>query len=122
MGAILDIPEGASYLEGTNALLSGKLALWDVLKACTRESSLDSDIVESSIICNDFQEFYASHPLISKVLFNGAKAEALYMKYVHPDLPDKFKNIKYVRLPSTSPANARQTLKDKIDAWQAIVS
>lgn len=120
MGAIIEIPEEASYLERANALLNGNMALWDVLKACTRESSLDSDIVESSIICNDFREFFASHPSITKVFFNGGTPEALYMKYVHPDLPDPFKDLKFVRLPSTSPANARQTLTAKTDAWRAI--
>lgn len=77
MRVILEISEEASYLERTNALLNGKLALWDVLKACTRESSLDSDIVESSIICNEFNEFFESYSNISKVFFNGAKAETL---------------------------------------------
>ncbi len=121
MGEILEIPEGISYVDKTKALLNGEIALWDVLKACTRESSLDSDIVESSIICNDFNKFYESHHYVSKVFFNGAKAEALYMKYVHPDLPDESRDIQYVRLPSTSPANARQTLNAKIDAWRVIV-
>ena len=122
MGALLETPEEASYLKRTNALLNGKFALWDVLKGCTRESSLDSDIVESSITCNDFREFYVSHPNISKVFFNGAKAEAVYMKYVHPDLPAPSRGIQRIRLPSTSPANARKTLEEKIDAWKAIVS
>jgi len=121
MESVLGIPAEKAYLERTSALLNRSIALWDVLKTCTRDSSLDSDINESSIICNDFEDFYTSHPHIFKVFFNGKKAEVMYMKYVRPNLSDKFKNIDHLRLPSTSPANASKTLNNKVSAWKSII-
>ena len=67
-----------------------------------------------------FAAFLVEHPQIQRICFNGAKAEALYMKHVRPRLaanPD----VQYVRLPSTSPANASLALSEKVRAWQAIV-
>lgn len=118
MKRVLGIPIELSYSERTNALLNEGIALWDVLKTCTRDSSLDSDIKEPS--CNDFEDFYGSHPRIDKVFFNGKTAEDMYMKYVRPELSEKFKNINYFRLPSTSSANARKTFDDKVSEWKSI--
>jgi double-stranded uracil-DNA glycosylase len=120
MESVLGISIEKSYLEKTTALLNRGIALWDVLKTCTRDSSLDSDIIESSIICNNFEDFYISHPRISKVFFNGKKAEDMYMKYVWPKLSDDYKKIDRFRLPSTSPANASKTLGEKASIWKSI--
>jgi len=120
--SVLGIPVEKPYLARTTALLNRGIALWDVLKTCTRDSSLDSDINESSIICNDFEDFYASHPHIFKVFFNGKKAEDMYMKYVRLELSDKSKNFYRLRLPSTSPANASKKFSDKVSAWKSIIS
>ena len=42
------------YESRVDILISIKIALWDVLASCTRESSLDADIVAASITANDF--------------------------------------------------------------------
>jgi TDG/mug DNA glycosylase family protein len=54
MATILELPEAMSYEERCQSLVHNRIALWDVLKACTRKSSLDADIDASSIIPNDF--------------------------------------------------------------------
>jgi TDG/mug DNA glycosylase family protein len=110
---------GASYSDRIKLLTGQQVALWDVLKTCTRESSLDSDIVESSIIPNDFGAFFASHPNVRHVYFNGAMAEKSYRKHVLPTLGE-IPRIAYVRLPSTSPAHASLTIEAKIAAWKCI--
>ncbi len=97
------------------------IAVWDVLKMCTRESSLDSDIVSSSIVTNDFIHLFEKHPSIDRVFFNGAKAEDTYLKHVHPQTKDLFPQIRLQRLPSTSPAHASLNLAGKIKAWACIV-
>ena len=67
--------------------LTGKgVAVWDVLKTCFRSGSLDSQIDDRSIVANDFQRFFANHPDVSRIFFNGAKAESLYLKHVLPGL------------------------------------
>ena len=93
MELVFDIPVEKPYLERTAALVNQGIALWDVINTCTRDSSLDSDIIESSIIYNDFKDFYVSHPRISKVCFNGKKAESAYRKYVWPGLSDELNAI-----------------------------
>ena len=120
MELVLGIPIEKPYFEKTTALLNRGMALWDVLKTCTRNSSLDSDIIESSINCNNFESFYMSHPRIFKVFFNGKKAEDMYMKYVWPELLDDYKKIECLRLPSTSPANASKTFGDKVSVWKEL--
>ena len=97
-------------------------AIWDVLHSCSRASSLDSDIVESTIRPNDFASFFVAHPRIRRVFFNGAKAEALYRRHVLPDLPTEFQDLFYRRLPSTSPAHAAMTLEEKRQAWRKILA
>jgi len=96
-------------------------AIWDVLQSCSRASSLDSDIVESSIRPNDFDSFFAGHPRISRVFFNGAKAEILYRRHVLGRLPAAVQDLTCQRLPSTSPANAAMTLEQKRQAWRVIL-
>ncbi|MEX0729629.1 MAG: DNA-deoxyinosine glycosylase [Aquisalimonadaceae bacterium] len=117
---ILDAPMERSYEERVSSLLEHRIALWDVLKTCVRGSSLDSDIDEASIVPNDFEAFFARHPAIRRVCFNGAKAEAAFMRYVKPALPAVPAELAYFRLPSTSPANASFSFDQKLNAWRAV--
>ena len=75
-----------NYRNNADQLARSGVAVWDVLKTCFRTGSLDSDIDDSTIVTNDFQQFFANHPEISRVFFNGAKAESVYMKHVLPGL------------------------------------
>jgi double-stranded uracil-DNA glycosylase len=120
IGGILGFDPASPYDARVAAVQSAGVAVWDVLKSCVRESSLDSAIDASSVVPNDFAAFLTEHPQIQRICFNGAKAEALYMKHVRPRLaadPD----VRYLRLPSTSPANAVLPLPEKLRAWQAVV-
>ena len=117
VGEIFGFDAQGAYRSRTSSLAGSGLALWDVLKSCTREGSLDSDIESATIVPNDFASFLAHHPRIRRVCFNGAKAEALYMRHVRPllgDLPE----ISHLRLPSTSPANASVPFPEKLRAWR----
>ena len=120
VGGILDFNPAGPYEDRITRLISADIALWDVLQSCARASSMDSDIDDSTVVPNDFATFFASHPHIQRVCFNGVKAEALYMRHVQPDLSAGLR-IDYVRLPSTSPANASTPLSEKEQAWKAIV-
>ncbi|MEZ5572633.1 MAG: DNA-deoxyinosine glycosylase [Halioglobus sp.] len=118
--SVLALPAGLSYEERCDALRINGIALWDVLKVCTRSSSLDSDIDESSIVANDFETFLSSHPRIRQIYFNGAKAETLYRRHVQTALPPHLADIETLRLPSTSPANAAIPLAVKLEQWRVI--
>lgn len=96
------------------------IALWDVLNSCQRPGSLDSSIRNASVVTNDFAVFFASHPSIRRIFFNGAFAETCYRKHVLPTLDTLQASIAVTRLPSTSPANASLGFEAKLQAWRAI--
>ena len=121
MEGLLGIDAGLPYAARCSGLVEHRIALWDVLEACTRSGSLDSDIVESSIVPNDFASFFARHGQIGAVYFNGAKAEASYLKHVLPELSDTHSSLPNARLPSTSPANASLSFGDKLEQWRRIL-
>lgn len=110
-GAGRDLPYEARARE----LTKHKIALWDVMQTCIRPGSGDAEIVEDSIVPNDFAAFFALHPHIRRVLFNGTKAEQTYRRYVLPHID---RDLGYQRLPSTSPAHASRTYKQKLAAWR----
>jgi len=108
---ILDLPLSDDYQTRRNVLLQHNIALWDVLKACERRSSLDNDIRMEEP--NDIQTFLSFHPNISCIFFNGKDSARYFGKYfsnIH--LPNRV-------LPSTSPAHAIKW-EQKLAAWQII--
>lgn len=120
--AILYPDVSGDYASRTRALCGNGVAVWDVLQACFRTGSLDSGIDDQSMVVNDFNAFYDSHPHIERVFFNGGKAEAVYLKRVLPGLCPTGLSLALQRLPSTSPAHAAISLQQKANAWRVIHS
>lgn len=116
---ILGFDATTPYADRATALQDHRIALWDVLQSCTRESSLDADIDPSTIVPNDFTRFFAKHPAIRRVCFNGAKAATLFARHVTPTLPAALA-LELFQLPSTSPANAGVSRAEKLRAWRVI--
>jgi double-stranded uracil-DNA glycosylase len=119
VGELLAFDPTSPYEGRVAALRSADIALWDVLRSCIRPGSLDSAIEPRSALPNDFASFLAAHPQIRRICFNGAKAEALYTRLVRPQLAAG-PAIQYLRLPSTSPANAALPFAAKLAAWQVV--
>jgi double-stranded uracil-DNA glycosylase len=105
----------APYDQRVAALLASRIALWDVLQSCARPGSLDADI--SDEIPNDFVKFFTAHPLITRVFFNGGKAESSFQRHVLPGLEPR---LEFTHLPSTSPAHAGMSYAGKLAAWRAV--
>ncbi len=119
MGALLGRNlTGLAYPERVQCLRDAGVALWDVLHACQRPGSLDADIAPDSIVANDFAQFFARHPRLSHVFFNGGAAERHFNARVRPQLV--LPQLHSQRLPSTSPAHAALTFPEKLAAWRAI--
>ncbi len=118
MNDLLGVCARADYRLRLEGLRSAWIGLWDVLRLCERPGSLDSAIVRDSMEVNDFATFFAAHPGISRVVFNGAKAEQVFWRLVAPSLQLP---VPAVRLPSTSPANAAIPYDAKLQAWRAVV-
>lgn len=118
MGELVGARRELPYPERLLKLTAAHIALWDVLKTCEREGSLDSDIQNET--ANDFAAFFKAHPLITHVFFNGAKAEHSFNKFVRGRhaLPQ----LEFTRLPSTSPAHAGMRYGEKLKLWSAALN
>ena len=119
MGALISLDPDSPYEQRVHALKSARIAVWDVLHSCMREGSLASSIDKASQTPNDFQTFFACHSNITHVFFNGTAAEQIYRRNVLPVL--NVQHIEYLRLPSTSPANASIPYERKLEAWRAVL-
>ena len=115
-GEIFGFDATAQYQARTAALTANGVAVWDVLRSCRRVGSLDSAVEPDSMAANDFGQLFECHPGITLVFFNGAAAEKNFNRLVRiaPDL-------RYLRLPSTSPA---QTMRyaDKLAVWRDAIT
>lgn len=119
MSELLRIDAAATYDVRVRALKTARIALWDVLQSCTREGSLDTKIENALLVANDFKTFLRKHEEIRHVFFNGVKAEDCYRRHVLPEIDSD--SITYLRLPSTSPANASLSFERKLEAWRVIL-
>jgi len=108
-----DLPQ--TYADKTTLLLKTKIGIWDVAYKANRKGSLDSAIEDDEP--NDLDDFITKHRNLKIIGFNGTKSEALYNKYF-----DRKKQIKYISLPSTSPANTGIDFENICKKWQQIMS
>jgi len=91
-------------------LKESKIALWDMVKACTREGSLDSSLEEIEV--NDLAAFLEEHPSIEKVAFTGRLSERLFkMHFDHLE-------IETLYLPSPSSAYAKMRFEEKLKHYK----
>jgi len=93
-------------------LLEYNIAVWDVIESCTIIGSSDTSIKD--VVANDFTKVL-KNSAIETIYVNGGKAYELYHKYA-----EKKTEIKAIKLPSTSPANAAWSLDKLCDAWKVI--
>ena len=110
MGRLLGqpLPEMA-YGDRTRCLLDHGIGLWDVYATCIRPGSLDSAIRDA--VLNDLASLPARAPALRLVIHNGAESARRMREVEALGLPA-------VRLPSTSPANARLGLDAKLVLWR----
>lgn len=108
------------YPRKIQALQHAQIALWDVMKSCYRPGSLDAAIDKDSIVVNDFNNFFKTHPQIQQVFFNGAAAEQAFRRLVLPSLTAQ--TLILQKLPSTSPAHATMSYQQKLDCWRQIIA
>ena len=109
------------YTARTTMLIKARVALWDTLQFAERSGSLDSAIVPASEIPNDIAGFLRTHQQIHAIVFNGTKAETVFRKHTGNTIPAN-RNITYLRMPSTSPANAATSYDDKLQTWRQLNS
>ncbi len=106
-----DLPQ--TYADKKALLLKTKIGIWDVAHKANRKGSLDSAIEDDEP--NDLNDFIAKHKNLKIIGFNGSKSETLYNKYF-----DRKIGIKYISLPSTSPANTGIDFENICKKWRQI--
>lgn len=111
--ALFEKPYSTDYSEKVQLLHDQKIALWDVCASAHRPGSMDIDI--TNVIPNDINYLLLQNTTIKTIIFNGQKAQKLFDKHF-----DKQQNIKYITLPSTSPANAQFSIDKLLVHWRII--
>ena len=102
-----------SYEQKKSVLFHNKIGLWDVAHSAYREGSLDSNIKKENP--NDIEDLLESYETIKVIGFNGKKSEKMFFKYFTEKL-----GIKYVPLPSTSPANMAINFEEMCSRWSEL--
>ena len=94
-------------------LNSFKIGLWDVAHSAIRKGSLDSNIKDEKP--NNIYSLTKNNPSIKVIGFNGKKSEQMFYKFfkLNPAL-------KYVSLPSSSPANMAINFENICKKWSQL--
>lgn len=98
------IPEKKVFLEKNH------IAMWDTIASCTIVGSSDSSIRD--VVPNDLHVIL-DHAQVRAIFCNGATSYNLFMKYIYPEL-----QIRPMKMPSTSPANAAWNLDRLYEKWK----
>lgn len=102
-----------TYAERLVRVLAAGIAIWDAYGSCERAGSLDSAIRDPQL--NDFASLFARAPRIRRACFNGATA-ARAQRHLSAF------GLETIVLPSTSPANASQSMELKLDRWRVALA
>lgn len=115
VSAITDNELPLTYSDKKLLLLKTKIGIWDVAHKANRKGSLDSAIEDEEP--NDIESFIAKHKNLKTIGFNGTKSEELFDKYF-----SRKAWIKYLSLPSTSPANTGINFESICKVWGQILT
>ena len=98
------------YAERLSFVAQRRIALWDVCGTAQRIASADSTIAGE--VPNTIHQLLDAHPEIRAVAFNGSGARRLYDRHF-----SRHAGLRYLALPSTSPAHARLGFAEKLARW-----
>lgn len=114
MGELFSFSTELAYEERLDCLSRSGIALWDVVSTGKRPGSLDSNITE--VIPNDIPGVIERYPSLQLICCNGGKAHDLLKRHF-PQLWNRSGLFVY-KLPSTSPAAARCSYQNKLEAYR----
>jgi mug G:T/U mismatch-specific DNA glycosylase len=109
-----DVPE--SIDEKIKFLLSHHIAIYDAAISCEIEGSSDAKM--SKIVPANLKPIF-KEANIMQVYANGGKAYEICKKYLEDGIIKATKN-EVIKLPSTSPANAKFSLERLTNEWTVI--
>lgn len=108
-----ELPVPDEFMQRVQLLQQNNIGLWDVLRNCEREGSLDSNI--KNHLENDFEALFAEFPTIKIIIFNGKEAHRFFIRKFG-EIP----GITYHVMPSTSPANTMK-FETKLANWSEVL-
>lgn len=116
VGRLFGFDAAAPYESRLESLRVNRIALWDVLRTCHRDGASDAAIRDGA--ANDFAGFFSTHRRIRSIAFNGREAARLFERLI--GVAQTPVTLEVIRLPSTSPANASQSMDEKLQAWASL--
>lgn len=102
----------ADIAQKKNFLFNTGIALYDVVHSCVITGS--SDLSIKNVVVSDIKSILNNSD-IKKIFLNGKKAQELFLKHF------PFYSSMAICLPSTSPANAKKSLKDLVNDYKIIL-
>lgn len=90
--------------------LARHIALFDVIKSCDIVGASDASI--RNVEYNDIASI-VKKTKVKRIILNGGTAASLFERHI--SVPE---NIEIIKLPSTSPANARMSLEALVERWK----
>ena len=117
LAGILNAPLQESTDEKIKFLLSHHIAIYDAAISCEIEGSSDAKM--SQIVPANLKPIFKTAN-ITQVYANGGKAYEICKKYLESEIIKVTKN-EVIKLPSTSPANAKFSFEKLANEWSVIV-
>lgn len=119
MAELFDQQWAEDYAQRIEQMKRLPLILWDVLRACERQGSLDSSISAHQQEANAIADLLQLNKSVRLIAFNGQAAQKLFAQHVLNEI-ENLDRFKLIRLPSTSPAHASKDLQQKLLEWSVI--
>ena len=116
LARILNTTVPKSTDEKIKFLLSHHIAIYDAAISCEIEGSSDAKM--SKIVPINLMPLF-KEANIKQVYANGGKAYEICKKYLEGEIIKATKN-EVIKLPSTSPVNAKFSLEKLVKEWQII--
>jgi hypoxanthine-DNA glycosylase len=116
MGDLFDFDFRAPYETRVHQLLDHGVAVWDVIHRCVRKGSADQAIQHEEP--NDLIDLVSKHNAIRHIAFNGGRAAETARRRIPQLLYQR--GLTWHQMPSTSPAHAGRSLREKVLAWSRI--
>ena len=116
LAGALNAPLPESTDEKIKFLLSHHIAIYDAAISCEIEGSSDAKM--SKIVPVNLKPIFKAAN-ITRVYANGGKAYEICKKYLENEIIKATKN-EVIKLPSTSPANAKFSLERLVSKWSVI--
>jgi len=116
LAGILNAPLPESIDEKIKFLLAHRIAIYDAAISCEIKGSSDAKM--TAVAPANLQPIFSGARVV-QVFANGGKAHEICKKYLEDEILKATKNV-VIKLPSTSPANAKFSIDKLASEWSVI--